>query len=156
VSKNGNMLLNVGPKADGTIAPGDRRILEALAAWMAVNGRAVRGAGPWKVSAEGPTPSPAGEFSDGKPGVYTPEDFRFTVNGGKIYATALRCPQDGRFTVRTMARGEGKPTYWGLVRDVCVLGYEGEATWSVDAQGLHVHAPGLQSPWPVVLEISAI
>ena len=156
VSKNGNMLLNVGPRADGTIAPGDRQILTDLASWMDVNGNAVRGARPFKIAGEGPTASPAGEFSDSRPIVYTPSDFRFTVNGGKVYATALRCPEDGRFTVRTFARGEGKPRFWGIIDDVRVLGYDGTAAWRVDAEGLHVDAPGLKSDWPVTLEISAV
>ena len=78
------------------------------------------------------------------------------VNGGKVYATALRCPEDGRFTVRTFARGEGKPRFWGIIDDVRVLGYDGTATWHVDAEGLHVDAPGMRSEWPVTLEISAI
>ena len=101
-------------------------------------------------------PAPAGEFSDSRPIVYTPSDFRFTVNGGKVYATALRCPEDGRFTVRTFARGEGKPRFWGIIDDVRVLGYDGTAAWRVDAEGLHVDAPGMRSDWPVTLEISAI
>ena len=78
------------------------------------------------------------------------------MNGGRVYATALRCPEDGRFTVRTFARGEGKPRFWGIIDDVRVLGYDGTATWHVDAEGLHVDAPVMRSEWPVTLEISAI
>ena len=58
--------------------------------------------------------------------------------------------------MRTFARGEGKPRFWGIIDDVRVLGYDGTATWHVDAEGLHVDAPGMRSEWPVTLEISAI
>ena len=55
VSKNGNLLLNVGPKADGTLPEGDKKILRDLADWMAVNREAIHGAKVWRKSSEGPT-----------------------------------------------------------------------------------------------------
>lgn len=99
VSKNGNLLLNVGPKADGTLPlEGDKKILRDLADWMAVNREAIHGAKVWRKSSEGPTKMQEGQFSDQKEMVYTPQDYRsFTVNHGNIYAIALKCPQDGTF-----------------------------------------------------------
>ncbi len=157
VAKNGHLLLNIGPKHDGTIPEGDRAILTRIGEWMRINGDAVRGARPWKVYAEGPTPSPAGEFSDKVAVVYTSEDVRFTTNHGRIYATVLACPADGRLCIRSLAARtkEKKPLFWGSITGVRVLGYGGEAAWHADGEGLHVHAPGLASDLPVVLEISA-
>lgn len=157
VAKNGNLLLNIGPKHDGTIPDGDRKILTELGDWMQINGAAVRGAKAWKVYAEGPTASPSGEFSDRVGVTYTPEDVRFTTNHGKIYATVLACPKDGRFLIRSLAARtkETKPLFWGSITGVRVLGYPGDVTWHADGEGLHVCAPGVTSDLPIVLEISA-
>ena len=55
VSKNGRLLLNIGPKADGTIPDEDRAILLKIGEWLKINGEAIYGAGMWRKSAEGPT-----------------------------------------------------------------------------------------------------
>ena len=88
---------------------------------------------------------------------YTPRDVRFTANKGKIYATVLKCPDDGRFTIESLAcrTPEKKPLYWGSIETVRILGYEGELTWNVDGEGLHVFAPGISSDLPVVIEVCA-
>jgi len=157
VAKNGNLLLNIGPKHDGTIPPRDTEILREMGAWLRVNGDAVRGAKAWKVYREGPTPSPAGEFSDRVGIEYTPRDVRFTTNKGRIYATVLKCPEDGRFDIVSLAERtkEKKPLYWGKITAVKVLGHEGEITWHADGEGLHVFAPGMKSELPVVIEVRA-
>lgn len=54
VSKNGNMLLGVGPAADGSIPDDQQRVLDALGAWLRVNGVAIKGTRPWS-TAEGRT-----------------------------------------------------------------------------------------------------
>lgn len=159
VSKNGNLLLNIGPKADGTIPDGDLAILKDLAAWMKRNGEAVTGAKVWRKSGEGPTKSAEGQFADAKEVPYTTEDYRFTANHGNIYAACLRCPKDGKFLVRSLAksRDQNIPEFHGLIRDVKLLGYDGALAWHVDEEGLHVQADGLcqdaEHDLPVVLRI---
>lgn len=155
VSKNGNLLLNVGPKADGTIPEGDQKILLDLADWMAVNREAIHGARVWRKSAEGPTKPREGQFSDQTELVYTPKDYRFTVNYGNIYAIALKCPDDGRFCVRSLAESSNQdmPEFHGIIKEVSVLGYEGTVTWQVDETGLWVQTQAFYSPFPVVLKI---
>lgn len=155
VSKGGNLLLNVGPKADGTIPEGDRKILEELGSWMAVNGEAIRGAKPWRKYQEGPTKTVEGQFQDGKETLFTSRDYRFTVAGGAIYAICLRCPDDGKFCIKALGDSPDHdlPEFYGILEDVQVLGYTGQATWQKDAQGLHVTAPGIRSEYPVVLKI---
>lgn len=156
VSKGGNLLLNVGPKADGTIPEGDRRILEDLGSWMSVNKEAILGAKPWRKFQEGPTASVEGQFQDQKEQHFTGGDFRFTAANGAIYAICLKCPEDGEFCIQALADSpdQNVPQFHGILEDVQVLGYDGKVTWKKDAQGLHVSAPGIRSAFPVVIRVS--
>lgn len=157
VSKGGNLLLNVGPKADGSIPEGDRRILEDLGAWMKVNREAIDGTRVWRKSQEGPTRIGEGQFQDQKELNYTPEDYRFTAGNGAIYAIAMKCPGNGEFTVRSLADSSNQnvPEFHGIISDVTILGFEGkELHWKTDGAGLHVSAPGVHSAFPVVLKIT--
>ncbi len=156
VSKGGNLLLNIGPKADGTIPEGDRRILEELGSWMQVNREAILGAKPWRKFQEGPTNNADGQFQDQKELCYTSADYRFTVANGAIYAICLKCPKDGCFCIRSLADSpdQNLPEFHGILENVQILGHSGRVTWHKDADGLHIHAPGIESRFPVVLKIS--
>ena len=156
VSKGGNLLLNVGPRGDGSIPAGDRRILEDLAAWMKINREAIDGAKVWRKSQEGPTRTAEGQFQDRKETMYTPADYRFTAGNGAIYAIAMRCPDNGEFTVKSLAdsRDQNLPEFHGIIADVKILGFEQKTiTWKKDEAGLHVSAPGVYSQFPIVLKI---
>lgn len=156
VSKGGNLLLNIGPKADGSIPEGDRQILKDLGAWMKTNREAIDGAHVWRKSQEGPTRIQEGQFQDQKELCYTPEDYRFTAGNGCIYAIAMKCPDDGRFTVKSLAdsRNQNVPEFHGIISDVKLLGNARKLSWHKDAEGLHVSAPGIHSDFPVVLKIT--
>ncbi|WP_216094179.1 alpha-L-fucosidase [Jiangella alba] len=78
VSKNGCLLLNVGPKADGTLPEEEVRLLEQVGAWLARNGEGIYGTSPWTVYGEGPGSSLSGSFTDGTPFELGTEDLRFT------------------------------------------------------------------------------
>ena len=90
VSKNGNLLLNIGPKADGTIPEQDAAILREMGAWLRQNGEAIYGSGVWRLYGEGPTQITEGEFADAIKKNFTAADVRYTVGHGNIYAIALR------------------------------------------------------------------
>ena len=154
VSKGGNLLLNIGPKADGTIPDGDRKILEELGAWMDVNGEAINGSQCWRRFAEGPTAATEGQFQDKAEVPYTASDYRFTVGNGAVYAICMKCPEDGKFTVRSLKThpDHNKPEFQGIIDSVQLLGV-GEVAWTADEDGLHVDAPGVKSDWPVVLKV---
>jgi len=96
VSKNGFLLLNVGPKPDGTIPEGAKRVLLEIGEWLNTNGDAIYGTTPWFIAGEGPVgldETSAIGFNESDI-VFTPKDIRFTVKGDNLYATFLAWPGD--------------------------------------------------------------
>ncbi|MGK6357057.1 alpha-L-fucosidase [Sphingomonas sp. DT-207] len=94
VSKNGNLLLSIPVRGDGTIDEKEEAIVDQIAAWNARNGEAIFGTRPWTKFGEGPTqPPPAGAFGEEKQKPYTARDVRFTKKGDALYAIFLDWPQ---------------------------------------------------------------
>jgi alpha-L-fucosidase len=137
VSKNGCMLLNVGPNADGSIPDRAEKLLSELGGWLQVNGEAIYGTRPWKVYGEGPTKSKGGGFSENKDPDFHADDIRFTTKGDTLYAISLGLPDKD-----LMLRSLGKSA--GSVRSVEVLG-AGAAQWSQDDDGLTLKP---MAKWP--------
>ena len=92
ISKNGNLLLSVPQRGDGSIDAEEEKILDELAAWMAVNEEAVFGSRPWHVYGEGPTELVAGMQNEGGFKGFDERDVRFTVNRGSLYIFFLKPP----------------------------------------------------------------
>lgn len=155
VSKNGRLLLNIGPKPDGTIDGRDAAVLRALGAWMRVNDEAIHGTGLWRMAQEGPTAMVEGQFSDGVAAAYTSQDFRFTCRGKDIYAICMVCPEDGQLAIHSLREADAShlPLFHGIVDDVQVLGMEGKPTWLRDGEALHVNLGAYRSDMPVVLKV---
>ena len=154
VSKNGCLLLNVGPKADGTISQEDREILLKIGEWMKVNGEAVYGTKVWRKYGEGPTKIVEGQFSDGIKKNFTPEDFRFTTAKGKLYAIALKCSDNGEYCIHSLGEQDAsrQANFHGIIKNVETLGATEKTEWRRDRQGLHIKS-GLVSDRPVVFKI---
>ncbi len=100
VSKNGVMLLNISPRADGTIPEDQRAMLLGLGDWLEQNGDAIYETRPWIEAAEGPTAEPDGGFEDRKKFLaleYTAKDIRYTSSkdGKTVFAFAMGVPAAG-------------------------------------------------------------
>ena len=155
VSKNGRLLLNIGPKADGTIPDEDRHILEEIGKWMKVNGEAIYGSKIWRKSAEGPTKIVEGQFADSEDKGYTSEDIRFTVNGGYLYAICLNMKGKDTVCIRSLAEADAShaPNFHGIIRSVEVLGYDKNPRWERSGEGLTISTGKIESEMPVVFRI---
>ncbi|MBQ7063910.1 MAG: alpha-L-fucosidase [Firmicutes bacterium] len=155
VSKNGRLLLNIGPKADGTIPDEDASILRAIGKWLRTNGEAIYGAKVWRKSMEGPTAITEGQFTDKKDKSFTHEDFRFTVANGSIYAICMNMDGHDSVTIKSLAESPDarKPDFCGIIRDVQVLGSDVKPVWRQDASGLHVQTEPVTHENPVVFKI---
>ena len=137
VSKNGNLLLNIGPRSDGTIPNEVQQVLRDVGGWLKVNGEAIYGTRPWVIYGEGPTKVAAGSFQDTKTQSYTAQDFRFTTKGNSLYAIELAWP--GTETVVhsvTAAALKGK-----RIEKVTLLGSDAPVGSRLDADGLHLELP---------------
>jgi alpha-L-fucosidase len=139
VSKNGALLLNIGPKADGTIPQDDQKILLEIGKWLKLNGEAIYGTRPWKVYGEGPTQVLEGHFTDTKRAAYTSADVRFTTRGTKLlYAIALAWPGE-KMLIRSL--GAYMRLLDGPVGKVELLGFRGKLDFAQKPEGLEVTLP---------------
>lgn len=140
VSKNGAMLLNVGPRPDGTIPQPDQEILLEIGRWLQVNGEAVYGTRSWKIFGEGPTKVSEGAFSDTRRQAYTSEDIRFTTKGDTVYATVLNWPEDGSIKVKCM--GKGSKLVTEIIKKVELVGSDAPVEWASEDDGLNISTSG--------------
>jgi alpha-L-fucosidase len=155
VSKNGNLLLSIPVRGDGTLDPDELALLEALGRWMDINRECIFSTRPWKVFGEGPSVENAAAltaqgFNEGKV-QFGPQDIRFTTRtlpaaqggGTALYAIFLGWPDNGELTIHSLAAGTAeKPA---LLEDditaITLLGSAKKLEWARDAAGLRVVLP---------------
>jgi alpha-L-fucosidase len=131
VSKNGNLLLNIGPKSDGTIPEEQQQLLLAIGRWLKINGEAIYGTRPWKTYGEGPTEVAAGSFVDRQLKPFTPQDVRFTTKGDTLYTILLDIPT-AAVTVKSLATTANN----GIIETVEMVGSGEPVLWKQTAEGL--------------------
>jgi len=139
VSKNGNLLLSIPMRGDGTLDELEIKFLEELSEWMEINGEAIFATRPWKVYGEGPTLIKSGMFNEGKTR-FVPEDIRFTLKGDTLYAFIMGWPATKDLTIKSLAVSS-----LGLkgnrITGLSLLGCENNLVWKQDAEGLKVRLP---------------
>jgi alpha-L-fucosidase len=138
VSKNGNLLMNIGPRSDGTIPDEVQHVLLDVGSWLKVNGDAIYGTRPWTTYGEGPTKVVAGSFQDTKTQEYSPEDFRFTTKGNNLYAIELAWPSGTEAVIHSVA---GNALKGRQIQSVALLGSSAPLTYKLQADGLHIQLP---------------
>ena len=136
VSKNGQLLFNISPKADGTIPANQRDVLLGLGKWLERNGEAIYGTRPFATFGEGSTRLKKGGHFVGKVH-YAAEDIRFTRKGDALYAISLGHPE-GNLVIKTLGRANMPDVTIG---DVTMLGYDGKIDWSQRDDGLRLTIP---------------
>jgi alpha-L-fucosidase len=146
VSKNGNLMLNIPVRGDGTIDEQERVIVEEIGRWMKVNSEGIYDTRPWVVFGEGPAIEGAAlqgpGFNEGKGKPFTEKDMRFTTKGGALYVFLMEWPADGVVKVKSLGTASGhrrlpvnKVT---LLRNGEILKFEAEQ----DALVVHLPANG--------------
>ncbi|HVO69043.1 MAG TPA: alpha-L-fucosidase [Aggregatilineaceae bacterium] len=138
VSKNGNLLLNVGPKPDGTIPDEAARLLLDLGAWLDVNGEAIYGTRHWHTFGEGSTTVAEGPMREHEDKPFTADDIRFTTKDNCLYAIFLGWPGEAA-TIRSL--GSSSPMKAELIEEIQMLGSPESLAWSQDDNGLQIRTP---------------
>lgn len=144
VSKNGNLLLSIPVRSDGTIDSDETAIVEGIAAWMQLNGESIFGTRPWKIYGEGPAmegtaPLAAEGFNEGKGKPFTGTDIRFTTKGDILYAIALGKPVDGQLLIKSL--GIHSINYKGAIGKVALPGSDTALVSNRNEDGLLVRLP---------------
>lgn len=143
VSKNGNLLLNIPLKGDGTFDEKEAIVIKGIGDWMGVNGEAIYSTTPWKIFGEGPVaestiPLNAQGFNEGSYANMTSSEIRFTQTPKALYAIVLAWPQGDKVTIKSLAKGS--EYHRGGVKHVELLGY-GRVPFKRTADGLEVSLP---------------
>ena len=143
VSKNGNLLLSIPLRGDGSIDEDESKFIEGLESWMPVNGEAIFGTRPFKLYGEGGQDlRGTGNFNEGRGRAYTSKDIRFTTKGDVLYAIVLAWPDDGKVTIESLA--QGKSEFPKQVGQVELLGAAGPLPFERQAGGLVVTLPSVK------------
>ena len=140
VSKNGNLMLNIPVRGDGTIDEDEHAFLETLGAWMHVHGEAIYGTRPFGVYGEGlPDVVGSHNFNETKARPFTSDDVRFTTRGETLYAFLLGWPHGESVTIKTLATGAA--VYPKRIRSVEMLGGAGPLEYRQTSGGLTISLP---------------
>ena len=137
VSKNGNLLLNIVQRPDGSLDPEVEQMLEQLATWNAIHGEAIFGTRPWTVYGESTVKVKGGSFKEDFK--YNASEIRFTTKGPTLYAIALGWPADHQLVVRSLAKPANQNV--NHITSIKLLGSDADIKWHQGPDGLVVTLP---------------
>lgn len=140
VSKNGNLLLSIPVRGDGTIDGKEEIILEDIAAWMDVNKESIFDTRPWKIYGEGPAadavnPLHSSGFNEGKVEL-SGTDIRFNTKGNVLYATVLGVPTEN-INIKSL----GKNAEPAKIKRIQMLGSKEKLSWKQTGNSLVIQKP---------------
>lgn len=144
VSKNGNLMLNIPVRGDGSIDELEREIVKEIGVWMKLNSKSIYGTRPWKIFGEGPQQESAGAltaqgFNEGKGKPYTSEDIRFAQKDKKLYATVMAWPESGTAIIKSL--GKSSPHYTEKIRQIRLVSTGEKLKFKQTEQALEVYFP---------------
>jgi alpha-L-fucosidase len=140
ISKNGNLLLNIPVKGDGTIDADELKFLQEISTWIPAHGEAIYGTRPFTIYGEGSSNvQGSGNFNENQNRPYTAADIRFTVKGDTLYAFVLAWPDNGKVLIKTLATGS--PHFPREIGKVDLLDAPGSVSFTRTADGLTVTMP---------------
>jgi alpha-L-fucosidase len=160
VSKNGNLLLSVPVRGNGTIDEQERAIVEEIGQWMAVNSEGIYDTRPWHIYGEGPAtreaaaPMSGAGFNEGKNKPFTAEDIRFTAKGNAIYAFVLGWPVDGKVSIDAMR--SGSEHLKKSISRVELVGRKTALAFLQTAEGLQVTLPADKAALPYAIALKIV
>ena len=142
VSKNGNLLLNIPVRGDGTIDEKEISVVEEIATWMDKNKESIFNTRPWKVYGEGPAaetsnPIRAQGFNEGRI-KFTSKDLRFNKKGNIVYVTVMGVPDEV-----VIIKNLGSSKSPDKIVKIELLGSKEKIKWSRDSEGLKIEKPNI-------------
>ncbi len=152
VSKNGNLLINIGPKPDGTITDEETKVLLDMGKWLETNGEAIYGSRVWRYFGEGKVNAEDGAFKDSDEKAFTNKDFRFTYKDGTLYAFQMR-PNGKKVKIKSLRRCDMRYVLFDRIE---LLGY-GEVEFKRTEKALEIELPeGVNTDLPICFKISLL
>ncbi|MES2240751.1 MAG: alpha-L-fucosidase [Bacteroidota bacterium] len=144
VSKNGNLMLNIPVRGDGSIDELEREIVKEIGVWMKLNSKSIYGTRPWKIFGEGPQQGSAGAltaqgFNEGKGKPFTSEDIRFAQKGKTLFATVMAWPESGTAIIKSL--GKSSLHHTEKIRHVKLVSTGQKLKFIQKEQGLEVYFP---------------
>ncbi|WP_348822275.1 alpha-L-fucosidase [Flavobacterium aestuarii] len=144
VSKNGNLMLNIPVRGDGSIDELERAIVAEIGVWMKANGESIYGTRPWRIFGEGPQQEStealtAQGFNEGKGKPYTAADIRFVQKGKKLFATVMAWPENGTVLIKSLGKQAGY--YTKNIKEVRLVSTGQKLKFMQMDEGLEVNFP---------------
>ncbi len=117
ISKNGNLVLNIGPTKDGSISQSEMSIINDIANWINIHKSAIFKTKPWLVFGEGTTNCHEGKFSEATL-PYKKSDIRYVYKENIVYAFIMDPQNETHFELQKFAKTNGAFTHHGVISDV--------------------------------------